>query len=138
MGRQRIRKFLNGKFLEKFSPAEKSKIVEVSNQNPGNPWYAAKAVSTGQSQEKKAVSGDPKGGNLTQDKIFLLSIEEACSLFGDSSSRLKNKGFTQQGKSLKPDDPKYQGNIIILRYPYTRLIVPNEHNFVFIHGINIS
>ena len=103
-----LRKFLNGKFLEKFSSAEREKIVEVTNQNPGNPWYSTRAVFTRQSGDAtdKVKSGDPLVGNPTKDKIFVLSIDEACSYFGDSTARLKNKGFTQNGKQLKPDDPK--------------------------------
>jgi hypothetical protein len=99
-----VRKYLNGKFLEKFSPAEKERIVEVTNQNSDNPWYSSLAVSY--EGKQAGLAGAQKGGNPTNDKIFLLSIEEACSLFGNSTARLKNKGFTQKGKSFVLDDPK--------------------------------
>jgi len=103
-----LRKYLNGKFMEKFSSAEKAKIVEVTNQNPSNPWYKTKAIITKQSGDgtNEVKSGDPLVGGPTKDKIFVLSIDEACSFFGDSTARLKNKGFTQNGRQLKPDDPK--------------------------------
>lgn len=89
-----IRKHLNGKFLEKFSPDEIARIVEVTIQNPDNPWFKTpiSAVSV-----PGAPVCDPKGGNPTKDKVFCLSIEEACRYFGDSTARLKNKGFTIHG-----------------------------------------
>ena len=103
-----LRKYLNGKFMEKFSSAEKAKIVEVTNQNPGNPWYTTRAIFTKQSGDgtDEVKSGNPLTGAPTKDKIFVLSIEVACSYFGNSTARLKNKGFTQNGRQLKPDDPK--------------------------------
>jgi len=103
-----LRKFLNGKFMEKFSAAEKARIIEVTNQNSGNPWYKTRAIVTKQSGDgtDEVKTGKPITGNPTKDKIFVLSIDEVCSLFGDSTARLKNKGFTQDGPRLKPDDPK--------------------------------
>ena len=109
-----LRKFLNGKFLEKFSTADRARIVEVTNQNPGNPWYTKKHVSTSQSGTKGVESGDPKGGNPTKDKIFALSIEEACTYFGDSTARLKNKGFTLHGTKIRIDEPNVTDVISLL------------------------
>lgn len=74
-----LRKYLNGEFYDKFTIAEKSKIVLVLNKNLDNDWYGS------------------KGGEDTEDRIFLLSIEEVvCKYFGDSSSRLYNKGKNQR------------------------------------------
>ncbi|MDR0442318.1 MAG: DUF6273 domain-containing protein [Treponema sp.] len=98
-----IRKYLNGKFLEKFSPQERERIVEVTNQNPDNPWY--NALGTNFEGKEKGLARVQKGGNPTNDKIFLLSIEEVCTLFGDSTARLRNKGFTQNGVNFKLDNP---------------------------------
>lgn len=62
-----LREYLNGDFFENsFSDEEKAKIIEVTNPNPDNQWF------------------DTKGGNDTQDKVFLLSIEEVVKYFGDS------------------------------------------------------
>jgi hypothetical protein len=119
-----LRNYLNGKFLEKFSPEEKARIVEVCNQNPGNPWYTKKAVSTSQSESDSIKSGDPVGGNPTNDKVFVLSIEEVCTLFGDSTARLKNKGFTQHGTNLKLDNPAAVPSKEIMSY----LIIINDGN----------
>jgi hypothetical protein len=74
-----LRKYLNGEFYDKFTEAEKSRIVLVINRNFDNEWYGS------------------KGGEDTEDRIFLLSIEEVvCHYFGDSSSRLYNKGKNQR------------------------------------------
>ena len=45
----------------------------MTNKNPNNPWYGS------------------MGGEDTQDKIFLLTIEDVvCKYFGDSSRLLYN------------------------------------------------
>ena len=74
-----LREYLNGEFYNKFNTAEKSRIIPVLNKNYDNQWYGS------------------KGGADTTDNIFLLSIEEAvCKYFGDSSSKLYNKGKNQR------------------------------------------
>jgi hypothetical protein len=74
-----LRKYLNGEFYDKFTATDKSRIIPVLNKNPGNQWYGS------------------KGGADTQDSIFLLSIEEVvCQYFGDSSSKLYNRGKNQR------------------------------------------
>lgn len=75
-----LRRYLNGEFYDKFSEADKAKIVSVLNKNLDNQWYGT------------------NGGADTSDNIFLLSIEEAaCKYFGDSSALLhspkKNKRY---------------------------------------------
>ncbi len=65
------RRWLNETFYNNaFSTVERSKILLVSNENPGNPEF-----------------GTP-GGNITQDHIFLLSIDEANRYFSTGTSRL--------------------------------------------------
>jgi hypothetical protein len=74
-----LRKYLNGEFYNKFTEADKLRLIPVINKNPDNEWYGA------------------KGGEDTRDSVFLLSIEEvACKYFGDSSSKLHNRGKNQK------------------------------------------
>ncbi len=73
-----LRKYLNGEFYNKFTEADKLRIIPVINKNPDNEWYGA------------------KGGEDTKDSVFLLSTEEVCKYFGDSSSKLQNKGKNQR------------------------------------------
>ncbi|AOT71863.1 DUF6273 domain-containing protein [Geosporobacter ferrireducens] len=74
-----LRKYLNGEFYNKFNATDKSRIIPVINKNPDNQWYGS------------------KGGADTQDSIFILSIEEVvCQYFGDSSSKLQNRGKNQK------------------------------------------
>ena len=74
-----LRKYLNGEFYDKFDATDKSRIISVINKNPDNQWYGS------------------KGGEDTRDNVFLLSIEEAvCKYFGDSSSKLHNRGKNQK------------------------------------------
>ena len=74
-----LRKYLNSDFYDKFTEAEKSRIIPVLNKNIDNQWHGA------------------RGGEDTEDRVFLLSIEEvACKYFGDSSSKLYNPGKNQR------------------------------------------
>ncbi|MBS0028296.1 DUF6273 domain-containing protein [Chitinophaga sp. 22321] len=68
-----VRRFLNNKFYHQFSRDEKAAIITATNENPNNPWFST------------------NGGNATTDKVFLLSLEEACLYFGDSKARLQHK-----------------------------------------------
>jgi hypothetical protein len=97
-----VRAYLNGKFLEQFESADQAKIIEVTSQNPDNPWYKTRASVISAKAGKTGVTArDPKGGNPTKDKVFLLSIDEVCRYFGNSTARLKNKGFEyQNGKMI--------------------------------------
>ena len=74
-----LRKYLNGEFYDRFSETDRAKIIPVTNKNPDNEWYGT------------------NGGEETQDRIFLLSVDEAaCKYFGDSSRLLYNKGKNQR------------------------------------------
>ncbi len=73
-----LRKYLNGEFYDKFTATDKSRIIPVLNKNLDNQWYGA------------------NGGEDTQDNIFLLSLEEVCKYFGDSLSKLQNRGKKQR------------------------------------------
>ena len=64
-----LRKHLNLEFYNSLGDA-KSKISDTHNMNPDNPIH-------------KRI-----GGNPTVDKIFLLSFEEVCRYFGDSTQAL--------------------------------------------------
>ena len=80
-----LREYLNTEFYDNFSEVEKKRIVPVINKNPDNPWFGT------------------VGGIDTEDKIFLLSLEElACKYFGDSSALLynprKNQRYWYQSK----------------------------------------
>ena len=52
-----------------FSPAEQNQILLVTNANPNNPQFGT------------------RGGNQTQDRLFLLSIDEAGRYFSKDSQR---------------------------------------------------
>jgi len=82
-----LRKYLNGEFYDKFNAADQSRIMPVLNKNLDNQWYGA------------------KGGEDTEDKIFLLSLEEVtCKYFGDSSANLLNRSKSQRYWFQKKDE----------------------------------
>ena len=66
-----LRKWLNGDFYtNSFTDAEKGRILTVTNDNPDNPVYGT------------------KGGNRTQDRIFVLSSDEARRYFKTDAERM--------------------------------------------------
>ncbi|MGC6769553.1 DUF6273 domain-containing protein [Enterococcus sp. LJL51] len=74
-----LRKYLNTEFLHQFNAADQARIAAVTNKNSINQWYGT------------------TGGEDTEDKIFLLSLEEAaCYYFGNSSRLLYHPGKNQK------------------------------------------
>jgi hypothetical protein len=74
-----LRTYLNGEFYDRFTEAEKAKIITVTNKNPANQWYGT------------------FGGEDTLDKVFVLDIEDAvCRYFGDSSMNLQRQSEKQK------------------------------------------
>lgn len=66
-----LRKWLNGEFYTgAFTAAEKNQILLVTNDNPDNPVFGT------------------EGGNRTQDRIFVLSADEAQRYFKTDSARI--------------------------------------------------
>ena len=78
-----IRKYLNGDFYNTFSEAEKSQILETRLPSYNNPWFGT------------------DGGKYTNDNVFLLSIEEVVTYFGDGG-QLRDKN--QNTKYFINDD----------------------------------
>jgi len=66
-----LRKYLNCELYNKFGAA-KSAIAETRSINLNNPWL------------------DTIGGNITTDKMFLLSLDELVKYFGDSGKLTNN------------------------------------------------
>jgi len=71
-----LRNYLNGEFYNKLGAA-KTSVVEVRNNNPNNPWFRT------------------VGGKATNDKEFLLSIDEVVKYFGDSGALRNGKSKSQ-------------------------------------------
>ena len=65
-----LRGYLNGEFLEKFSPEERSRIALTHNENPDNTW--------GRTQGKPF---NTPGGNPTDDDVFLLGFADVLGYF---------------------------------------------------------
>jgi hypothetical protein len=67
-----LRSYLNNEFYNRFNAVDRERIVETKIINNDNQWYGI------------------SGGNDTMDKIFLLSLHEIVSYFGDSG-QLRNR-----------------------------------------------
>ena len=86
-----LRKWLNEDFYEiAFDPSEKARIAETVNSNPDNPSYGT------------------SGGNDTNDKVFLLSIDEAYLYLKKEGRQCKATYVSGQNKALSVD--KENGN----------------------------
>jgi len=83
-----LRKYLNGEFYEKFGESEKSRILTVTNKNPDNPWYGT------------------KGGGDTEDRVFVLSLEEAVKYLGDSGDLKNRRGWYWENSEFSLKDGK--------------------------------
>lgn len=77
-GTSDIRQYLNDEFYNTFSQSDRARIRETTVTNNDNPWFGT------------------NGDNNTNDKIFLLSIEEVVEYFGDSGA-LQNRLSHQIG-----------------------------------------
>ena len=75
-----LRQYLNGEFYNSFSASDRGRIAQVTNINPDNPWDFT---------EYGGNNKTPRGVN-TQDRIFLLSLDEVVRYFGDSG-QLRNQ-----------------------------------------------
>ncbi|MCL1792277.1 MAG: DUF6273 domain-containing protein [Oscillospiraceae bacterium] len=84
-----LRKYLNEEFYNKFNETEKSMIARTTIANDDNLWF------------------DISGGNATDDKIFLLSLEEADKYFGNSGDYQNMKRLNWDGNKLFAHDYGY-------------------------------
>ena len=66
-----LRYYLNETLCNKFNTSDKTRIAETRVTNRANPWYKT------------------DGGSNTNDRIFLLSLEEVVKYFGDSGQLAK-------------------------------------------------
>ena len=112
-----IRRYLNSEFYDRFEDANKSRIIQASVINPDNPWYGTKA------------------GEDVQDNIFLLSLDEVCRYFGDSTEKLYNRGNNRYWKKNDKNNSKRMavfGNM----YFWWWLRSPGRHNRLaaYVHG----
>jgi len=94
-----LRKYLNNDFLNIFfSQAERDRIVKTSIINKDNPWFGT------------------NGGNSTVDKVFLLSLDEVVTYFGDSG-QLKNKN---PNSSICIDDEYNNARLALINENYDK------------------
>lgn len=69
-----LRQYLNDVIYPRLSQSEQAQVLTVTNRNSDNPWFRTNA------------------GPESADKLFLLSLEEVCEYFGNSSAQLQTKG----------------------------------------------
>ncbi len=114
------RRYLNSEFLNRFDENNQSRILLVTNKNMDNPWYGTKA------------------GNESQDRIFLLSLEEVCRFFGDSTDKLYNRGNNRYWKKNDVNNSKRLARLVDACgcWWWWWLRSPGRHNRLaaYIHG----
>lgn len=86
-----LRKYLNGEFYDKFTEAEKTRIIKTKLTDRDNPWYGTRC------------------GNSTLDKVFLLSYDEIIQYFGDSGDLQNRKSWywAEHDKIMHCDENSY-------------------------------
>ncbi len=77
-----MRAYLNGEYFNNFSAREQSVIVSTTVKTADNAWRD-------QVLKYRHYDTDGKAGEDTDDKIFVLSIEETVKYFGDSGRILR-------------------------------------------------
>jgi hypothetical protein len=93
-----LRAYLNGEFYNTFSENDRARMVETHNENQNNQWNYTQAMESIYDSERERA---PRGGADTNDKIFLLSIEEVVRYLGDGE-QLPN--ITSDGTGYIDDD----------------------------------
>jgi len=89
-----LRKYLNGEFLQKLSEEDQGRIAEEKIRNPHNLWY------------------NTQGGRDTSDKIFILSLEEIDSYFGNSGDyQNQRRKKYKNGEFIADNNGWYFSNI---------------------------
>ena len=69
-----IREYLNNTYYNSINADSRALIQTTTIENPDNPWYGT------------------DGGNDTEDKIFLLSLQEVCKYFGGEEQLYNRPG----------------------------------------------
>jgi len=114
-----LRKYLNSEFYDQFSADDKARIISVLNKNPDNQWYGT------------------KGGEDTLDSIFLLNLDEVCTYFGDSTSKLYDRGKNQRYWFERKDENNHRRVATfkgIVTWWWLRSIGRVSVKAVYIHG----
>jgi hypothetical protein len=78
-----LRAYLNGEFLNNFSAEDRERIALTRVSTPDNQWF-----------------GSP-GGEVSDDFIFLLSVEEVVKYFGDSGDLANRKAWRIDSDTLE-------------------------------------
>ena len=119
-GNSSLRRYLNNEFLENFSEVEKTKIVPVSNNNRGNPWYHT------------------KGSSDTLDKVFILNLDEVVRIyFKESDELLDNPGLNQRYWFERKDPNNIYRRSTYLNHSWWYWVrTPGKHDRTacYIHG----
>jgi hypothetical protein len=126
-----MRAWLNGEFLASFGKEDRERILAAELQNKDNPWFGT------------------EGGADTEDKVFLLSLDEVLRYFGDSGDvaapRRKNSEGELQDDGGFVDDgfnaARAAGKVWWLRTPGRRknnAANVSGNGRIFIAGSGIS
>lgn len=118
--RSELREYLNTCFFDTFAAGDKAAILSSMNENKDNPWYGS------------------NGGDATEDKIFLLSLDEiARKYFGDSSRLLDYPKSGQRYWFERKDDNNERRKARYLDsswWWWTRTPGKNNRVATYVHG----
>ncbi len=115
-----IRHYLNNSFIDRFNSTDTERILTTENKNADNPWYKS------------------SGGNNTNDRVFLLSLDEVVRFyFGDSSRLLDNPKPNQRYWFDRKDENNIKRIALFMDshwWWWTRTPGKNNKVAVYVHG----
>lgn len=115
-----LRDYLNNEFLRSFTNEQKAQILATKNNNDGNKWYFLGTE------------------NETEDRVFILSLEEMVGpYFNDSMHLLLNKGKNQRYWFERKDINNHLRRSSYLGYVWWYWVRTNgrmNSSAVYVHG----
>ena len=119
-----IRDYLNNDYFSSLSKSEQTKVVEVNNQNHGNPIFNTKHLKP------------------TSDKVFLLSFQEVIKYFGESASVNDLKKIDDEYNELRvasfPDGSNQWWWLRTRGFYGLNTIYVNADGWIYIDGNNVN
>jgi len=103
-----LRRYLNNEFYNSLSANDRSCIIAKTNVNYKNPWYGT------------------NGGRDTQDKVFLLSLDEVVKYFGDSG--MLKKGIEKSARNVDLKLPAHGINKYAFHDKYSKERIAYDKN----------
>ncbi|MDR0287584.1 MAG: DUF6273 domain-containing protein [Clostridiales bacterium] len=126
-----LRDYLNNEFyLNAFNDEQRAKIIKTTLPPYINPWYGLNNNKARIVQLKEKTNYNADAAKITDDFVFILSVEEILKYFGDNGDLEKRVGYTWQGENAEADFALRDGfgQFIFDQYSDSRIAKDAEGN----------